>query len=310
MEIIVNVLLPVFGISAIGFVAARLNWFSESAEAGVSGFVFNFAVPFMMFRTIATTDLPETVPWDLFGTYYLPAFMVYGIGIALARGAFGRDMMGAILTGMGCAFSNTILLGLPLILLAYGEEAALPFFLIVSVHGIMLFSGTTIMLELARNRSGSIARVPKQVVMGLIRNPIILGLVAGLTTNLAGWQIPTPLDRISSTFQGAVLPCALFVLGASLNRYGIAGRLGQSLSQVSIKIVLFPLLVFFMGEHVFGMDPNWTKILVITAAQPTGIMVYIYAQKYGTAQALATTSIFLSTVGAVFTSWVVLWFYA
>lgn len=310
LDIVINILLPVFGIAAIGYAAARMRWFAESAESGVSNFVFNYAVPFMLFRTIATTDLPDRMPWDLFGSYYLPAFTVYGIGMALGRFVFGRDAMGAILTGMGSAFSNTVLLGLPLILLAYGEAAALPFFLILSVHGLLLFTGTTIMLELARSAGGSLAGVPAQVVLGLIRNPILIGLAAGLTANLAGLELPVPVARIAETFQGAVLPCALFVLGASLKRYGVAGRVVQSLAQVSLKLLVFPALVYLAGTYVFDLDPIWVQIAVITAAQPSGVMVYLFAQRYGTAQALATTSIFLATVGSAFTSWAILWLFS
>ncbi|HAE03168.1 MAG TPA: AEC family transporter, partial [Rhodospirillaceae bacterium] len=94
--------------------------------------------------------------------------------------------------------------------------------------------------------------------------------------------------------QGAVLPCALFALGSSLKRYGIAGRVVQSMVQVSLKIMLFPLLVYLAGTYMFSLDPLWVQIATITAAQPSGVMVYIFSQKYGTAQALATTSICLS----------------
>jgi malonate transporter and related proteins len=310
LDIVINILLPIFGIAALGYVAARLGWFSESAEAGVASFVFNFAVPFMLFRTIATTQLPDKVPWNLFASYYGPGILIYAIGFLVARFIFGRDIMGAILTGMGSAFSNTVLLGLPLILLAYGETAALPFFLILSVHGIIFFTGTTVLLEMSQSRrSGGLAALPKQVASGLIRNPILWGLFLGMATNLAGLSLPTPLARIAETMQGAVLPCALFALGSSLKRYGIAGRVVQSMVQVSLKIMLFPLLVYLAGTYFFALDPLWVQIATITAAQPSGVMVYIFSQKYGTAQALATTSICLSTIGSVFTLWLILWLF-
>ena len=306
MDVLINILFPIFGIAMIGYFAARMGWLSSSAESGISGFVFNYAVPLMLFRTIARTDLPDSIPWDLFLSYYLPAIAVYAVGILLARFAFGRDWMGAVLTGMGCAFSNTVFLGLPVILLAYGEKAALPFFLILSVHGLILLSGTTILTEIVRSGDGGLSRVPVQVANGLIRNPILIGLVAGMVTNLAGWTLPLPLDRITETMQGAVLPCALFTLGASLKRYGVAGRVVQSALLVSLKLAIFPGLVYLFGTYLFDLDPNWVQIAVLTAAQPTGVMVFIFSQRSGTAQALSTTSIFLSTVGSVVTLWVIL----
>ena len=309
LDVLIDILLPVFGVVAMGYAAARLGWFSEAAEKGVSAFVFNFAVPFMLLRTVSSTQLPESIPWDLFGSYYIPAFTVYGIGMLLARYVFGRDIMGAILTGMGCAFSNTVLLGLPLILLAYGEEQALPFFLILSVHGIMLFTGTTIMLEAAKGTSQKPLDLLQQILVGIVKNPILLGLISGLTLNLAGLSLVGPIDQIAATMTGAVLPCALFVLGCSLRRYGIAGRLTQSLPLTALKLIAFPLGVFLLGTFVFDLDPIWVQVAVITAAQPSGVMVFVFAQRYGTAHALATTSIFLSTIGSVLTVGVILWLF-
>lgn len=309
LDIIIEILLPVFGIAVLGYGASRMGWFTEQMEDGVSSFVFNFAVPFMLFRTVATTDLPDSIPWGLFGTYYIPIWIVYGIGALLGRFAFGREPVGAIMTGMGSAFSNTVMLGLPLILLAYGEAATLPFFLILSVHGLIMFTGTTLLLEFARSEERDILNLLRHVVSGLIKNPILLGLLSGFAANFSGLQMPGPLLHVAETMQGAVLPCALFVLGSSLKRYGVVGRVSQSLITVSMKLILCPALVYCFGTYLMDVDPLWVQIAVITAAQPSGVMVFIFAQKYGTAQALATTSIFLSTVFSVASLWLILWLF-
>src|SRR6056297_2372185 len=59
----VDILLPVFGIVALGFAAARLGWFDDAAREGLSHFVFTFAIPVLLFRTLAGTQLPHTLPW-------------------------------------------------------------------------------------------------------------------------------------------------------------------------------------------------------------------------------------------------------
>lgn len=306
MEIIIDILLPVFGVVGLGWISARMGWFSTAAEQGVATFVFSFAVPLFLFRTLATTDLPDDPPWDLFATYYIPAFAVYGLGFLASRYIFKRDPLAAVLNGMGCAFSNTVLLALPLVLLVYGEKQALPFFLIFSVHGLIFFTGTTILAEIAKGAEQASGRaVASQVVKGLVYNPILLGLVAGLAINLTGVGLATPIDRIAGTMQGAVLPCALFILGASLRRYGFAGRLSQSIVQVSAKILIFPALVYVLGAYVFDLDPLWVQVAVVTAAQPSGVMTFVFAEKYGTTQALATTSIFLGTVMSVPVLWAI-----
>ena len=58
MDIIVDIIVPVFGIVGIGYVAARVGLFSAEATRGLSAFVFNFAIPALLFRTMVTTKLP------------------------------------------------------------------------------------------------------------------------------------------------------------------------------------------------------------------------------------------------------------
>lgn len=302
VEIVFNIILPVFGVVVIGYGATRLGWFSTEAEKGLGQFVFNFAVPLMLLRSIGTADLPASVPWGYFLSFYLSIGIIYALGIILARYAFGRSFGGQVITGFGNGFGNNVLLGLPLIITAVGEKAALPFFIILSVHGLILFTTTTLLLELDRNKDGQkIGAFIRQVGKSLITNPILLGIYAGLILNLSGIGVPGPLDPITELIGRAVTPCALFSLGASLTKYGIAGRVGQSIVMVTCKLILLPLMVYGFATYVFDVDPFWRMIAVLMAAQPSGVMVYIFAQRYGTGQAIATTSIFLSTTASLFT---------
>ena len=74
MDIIFGIILPVFGTLALGYGAARLNLFDEAANRGLSVFVFNFALPLMLFRAIAQVELPESLPWGYLLSYFIGAF--------------------------------------------------------------------------------------------------------------------------------------------------------------------------------------------------------------------------------------------
>ena len=111
MEIVLDIILPVFGVVIMGFGAARMGWFKGEAETGLASFVFNFAVPLMLFRSLATAQLPETVPWGFFGSYYLSAIAIALLGFLLARYFFKRTYGGQVITGFGYAFGNTVLAG-------------------------------------------------------------------------------------------------------------------------------------------------------------------------------------------------------
>ncbi len=309
MEIVLEIVIPVFAILMMGYGARKLHLFKEESAAGLAKFVFNFVIPLFLFRTFATNELPDSIPWGLFLSFYLAVFAVFGLGIAFGKGVFGRDLMGATLTGMGCAFGNTVLLGLALGLRAFGEEGAVPMFLILSVHGLILMTGTTILLETGRNAGSAIKELPVKVLRGMLTNPLIVGLAVGLAFNLAGLEIPKMADDFLRIMQGAVLPCALFAMGSTLAEYGFKGRLGQSVLSVAMKCILLPALVYVLAVHVFHLEQGWALAAVLLAAQPTGVNVYLFAQRYGTAQALASTTIFLSTAFSIFSLPVVLYLF-
>ena len=65
MQIILDIIIPVFGIVGLGYVAARFGLFPTEANKGLSRFVFDFAIPALLFRTMATTDLPAEIEWAI-----------------------------------------------------------------------------------------------------------------------------------------------------------------------------------------------------------------------------------------------------
>lgn len=310
MEIVLDIILPVFGVVILGYGVTKVGWFKKDAEAGLASFVFNFAVPMMLFRSLATADLPAEVPLAYFSSFYISGFSVAILGFFLARFMFGRSFGGQVITAFGNCFGNTVLLGLPLIMTTFGEKAALPFFIILSVHGLIFFTLATLLLEFGHAAGGQSGRdLWKQTLKSLVTNPVLLGIYLGLTVNLSGLTLPGPIESICALMQKAVTPCALFALGASLTKYGFAGRLGQSSIMVISKLIIMPAMVFGLATYIFEIDPFWTMVAVLMAAQPSGVMTYIFATKYNVGQAIATTSIFMSTTLSMVTLSVILFLF-
>ena len=300
MNEVLNIIGPVFGLAAFGYLSARLGWVSEQMAVGLASFVFNFAILVFLVRVFANTDLPDQLPFALWGSFYVPQLAVYALGMFAGR-RFGRDFMGQTITGLGCAFGNTVLLGTPIVLLAFGDAGAVPLFLIISIHGLLLFTLTTVLLEFGRNRGATMGALPIQIGKSLVTNPILIGIVTGLTLNLGDTKLPTILDQIAAYMQQAVTPCAIFSLGVSLTRYGFVGRFGQTLFVTTVKLLVLPAGVWVLARFVFELSPLWTMVAVLTAAQPCGVNLYLFAQRYNSAPALATSTVFFSTLVSVVT---------
>jgi predicted permease len=295
MDTVISVAAPVFGLGLLGYLAARLGWFSDEAAGGLARFVFDFAVPLMLVRVLSQARLPDVFPGPLLVSFYGPAAVVYALGLMVSGQAFGRDLMGRTIGGFSCSFGNAVLLGLPLAMLTFGEAGMVPFLILLSVHGLSYLTVTTALLEYGRQQDRRWSRLSLGVARGLVTNPIILGLAAGVLLNRTGVTLPGPIDRTLEYMQAAVTPCALFSLGASLTHFRVSGDLREPLLAVTLKNILMPLLVWALAVQLLQLPSSWSKAAILLAAQPTGVNTYLFAVRYAAARDLATTTVFLST---------------
>jgi predicted permease len=306
MELIFGIILPVFGTLGLGYAAARFGVFDEAANRGLSLFVFNFALPLMLFRAIARADLPDALPWGYLLSYYLGAFAVFALAMAAGRVLFGRRLAEQGVLGLGAAFSNTGMLGIPLVMTAFGPSAALPLFVMIACHSLLMLPPTTALIEAGQGGRRSLGTLLLNLVTSVAATPIIWGLSAGLVFALAGFAIPGPLDAVASGLGAAATPCALFALGASLTRYSLGGHLKEPAVLVTLKTVVHPLLVWLLATRVFDVPQLWAMTAVTLAALPSGITPYLFAQRYDACQASIASAVFLSTVLSVLTLTVLL----
>ncbi len=292
---------PVFGIVALGYGAVRSGLFDETAERGLGGFVFNFAIPCLLFRSTATTEWPEASAIQLLLAYYGPSLLVMALAMGAAYAVFMRRGKALGVIAMGSTFSNSVLLGLPLILTAYGDEGATPVLLLIAFDAVILMSITAVILEVLSGSEEGLKALPGRVARGLLTNPIVMALVAGLAYGAVGWPIPRPIDSVMENMGMAATACALFAMGASLARFGVVGRHVESAWTAGLKLALHPLLVWLTAVHVFDLDRVWAEVVTLIAACPAGVNVYLFAQRYDAAIRLATTHVFVSSVASVVT---------
>ena len=301
MSVLIDIIVPVFGLVGLGFLAARRGWITEAGCDGVASFVFNFAIPAMLFRAMVTRDMPDPIQWEFLIAYFGGGYVAWAIGMFISRRAFKRDWDEASIAGMTAGFANTVMLGVPLIHLAFGEAALLPVFLIISFHSWQLFLVVTLMVEAARGRRGNPRELATSVVKGLVTNPIIMGLVAGVAWRLLELPLPKPVDGLLELLGRAAIPCSLFALGASLARYKLMGAMPEALTGSALKLLIHPLAVYVIGAYVFQLDPLWLNVAVIVAATPVGINVYLFGLRYDIGTAPAATAILMSTALSVIT---------
>ncbi len=314
IDIVIQIIAPIFGLILLGYVAGWLKWISTTGIDGLAEFVFNFAIPVMLFTRISVVTLPKTVPWDFLGVFYGITLSLFAVTLTWSRMQQVSSSASCAIIAMGGTYSNVILIGIPLVLAALPDAAIVPLFIIVSTHAAVLFFVTTLFAE---RQSGSLADLSLKTVTVLFKNPIFSAVILGITANLLGFSLPDPIavpvKTMAEYLSAAALPCAVFSMGASISRYPIRGRLPVIISMLAIKNLVHPLLVLAVALLI-GWDEDrriWLQVALLLATCPTGINVYLFAQRYSVQVPATATAVVLSTVLSVFTlSGVLLWIHS
>lgn len=298
---LLSIVLPVFGLIAIGFFAARLGLIKDSVGDGLSDFVFTVAVPCLLFKTLATADVPEASPWAYWVVYFSAIMVVWTVAHLFITRGFGRDRPTGTVAGFSSAQSNTVLIGIPLILTTYGDAGRVPIFLLIAIHLPIMMTAATLSIELGGSERGNVRETLRNLVISIFTHPIIIGILLGVAYRMTGFDIPAIPFQILDMLGSTAVPCALFSAGMALKRYGLAGDLRITLLISFLKLIIHPGLVFLLGYFVFDLPPVWLGTAVLFAACPSGINAYLLANRYGTGVRIASSSIALSTAIAIAT---------
>jgi malonate transporter len=304
MTALLDVILPVFLVIGFGYAAARAGLFNENMVDGVMRFAQNFAIPCLLFKNIAQLDISGQFDLGLFAAFYTGAFAGFAAGYFGARMFFNRPVMDSVAIGFCCLFSNSLLLGLPIMERAYGPDALAGNFAIISIHSPIMYGFGITVMELVRSRGLGLSkpRLARQVVVAVFSQPLVLGITLGFAVNISGLPLPGAFWPAVDMMVRAALPTALFGLGGVLVRYRPEGDMKTIAMICAISLILHPAVTYGLGLGL-GLDTAQIRSAVVTAAMAPGVNAYLFANMYGVATRVAASSVLLATAATIVTAW-------
>ena len=299
MWLVLTTTLPLFVVILAGYLSARRGLIQPAGIRGITGFVYYFALPLMLFHLMATSPLAERFDVRFVLLYTGLAIGTHLVVMGLTRVAFGCGLPEQAVAGFTCSFGNNVFIGLPIALQIFGPEAALPMALLIVIEGGFVMPFTVALLEIARTEPGKRWLAPLAAGNALLRNPIVMAALLGSGAALVEVPLPALFVGLVELVQGAVVPCALFAMGGSLAGFAVSDKVSETATLVAVKLFAFPVLVYFVLGLVPGLDPTWRLIAVLAAAMPVGANVYLLAHQYESYVARASTSVLVSTAISV-----------
>ncbi len=256
---IVSILFPLFAITAIGFMVGRRAKPDLSHANRLNMDVF---VPALVFGALANKSFHITEFLPLLGATLAVVIGSGLLGLLTARalGIAPKTLVPPIM------FNNCGNLGLPLAVLAFGEQALAPAVVMFMVSNLLHFSFGAWLLD-HQIKLGGIWKVPS-----------VLATMAGLAVGLSGFEVWEPA-MIAIRMLGEIsIPLMLFALGVRLTESRIGEiRLGL------IGAVARPVIGMLLAAAIMMVVPlpeRERALLLVFGALPPAVLNYIFAERY------------------------------
>ena len=294
MSAIIAIILPVFLVILMGYLFRWRKLISDGGVDGLMKFTQGFAIPCLLFRSISHLDLSASFEPALMISFYTGALSGFAIGMLGARYFFGRDWEDSVAIGFLGLFSNSLLLGLPIMERAFGPEALIGNFAIIAVHAPLCYMIGITAMEIAKAGGTGLGGLPKKVAKAMFSNALVIGISLGVIVNLTGLTLPATVSEALDLVVRAALPAALFGLGGVLFRYRPEGDIRVILFITSVSLVLHPMITWGMGRMT-GLDETAMRSAIVTASMAPGINSYLFANMYDRAKRVAASGVLIGT---------------
>ena len=297
-----NATMPVFLVILIGYILNRLGMFSEGFIASSNKFIFNVCLPVMVFADLAKENIIASFNGSLVIYSAVITTIAFAVIWLCARlfikdksiiGAFVQASYRSSVAVMGFAFMQNI----------YGSSGLIPMIIIgcVPLYNIYAVTVLTFEAEDAQNDPDKKNKLKKAAV-GIIKNPIIIGIIAGCIGSLLNVYsyMPPIIDKTLTNLSQIATPLSLIVIGASFEGRKAIAKLKPTAVCCAVKLLIMPF-VFLTAAILLGFRNEALLALVIMLGSPTTPSCYIMAKNMKNDGTLTASIIVMTTLLAAFT---------
>jgi len=314
MHSLFSAFVPIWTLTAIGYLVARGGVLGPHAGAVLGRFVFLVAMPAALLNTLSKAPVRQLASAPILA-FAIGTVATCLLGLLASRRLFGRAPADQAIGGMLAGYVNSSNLGIPVASQVLGDAsfpAAVVLFQILTITPIILT-----LLDAGTRRSAR-PRLVSAVLLP-VRNPIIAASALGVVLSAAHWRLPAPVANSCSLLGAAAVPTALIALGMSLHGRrspGVeepaadesaaedpeewsaeeSGARAELAVVVVLKTLVQPVLGYVIGRWALHLSPHDLLAVVLCSALPTAQNAFIYAREYGLRTALARDAIVVSTL--------------
>ncbi len=294
MADVLNLTIPMFSLIGIGYMLRRIQFMSEQDGTVLSKFAFYILLPPLMFTSILSGDASRSLNINFIFSYEIITISIFVLTYLLGVLIKLKTMEKAIF-GLNAAYPNYGYIGVPLCILAFGAEAAIPLALILLADTFVLLT-TLIFYKLTETRKTSLRELSKEIIQRFIYNPLMMSVFVAFIFSTVDIKIVTAIDRTLSIVAASATAVALIALGVSLNVTSIKNQKSILFFITVIKLIVHPILIFIVFQFQTNIDPIWVKTAIVCASLPVAANVFVLANYYKNFESESAAAITITTI--------------
>jgi len=298
-----NVVAPIFLLVLLGWLLKRKKIFADAFYSSSEKFVFNIALPCMIFLDVSNSKL-EFVGKHTSLVIYCSIGMILAFVIgALIISTFSKDKAktGAMVQGM--ARGNFTILGVPLAQNMFGDGGSQ--LVSILMPAVVLIGNISVVIMFSLFDSSESKRNFKElvryIVKSIIKNPLIIAVVLAIPFMIFN-NLVMPLFalRTLTYLSNATMALSLISLGACITVSSFKGKFSYAAVTAAIRLIFLPTIMVLIAL-LFGFSSMELGVIFLLFGVPTAISSYIMAKEMNSDYELAGQILLLTTLFGVFT---------
>ena len=285
---ILNIILPVIFVVLIGYLWNKYN--KDFNLIAVTKLVANIGLPCLIYDSLTRSNLTINIYFKIF----LSAFLVLAIGFLFGYLLIKIFRLPSIKLTTPLMHPNTGNMGIPLSLLAFGNE------------GLALAAGFASIVMVSHFTANTAISSGNYSLKKIIFSPVLLSLIFSLIILFYKIEMPNFFNSITKILSGFVIPLVLLSLGISLSKINIKKlKIGFILGL--FKLISGPFIGLLV-VYLLKLDGNVAKVVILQASMPAAILTYLIAAQNNSYDQEIGTAVFVSTIGSAFSIPIILFF--
>lgn len=292
-----NATAPVFLLMLLGLLFRKIGWIDEEFASKMNKFAFMVPLPVLVFEDLATVDFSQV--WNVKFVLFCFFVTIISITISALISLVWRDkqIQGEFI--QASYRSSAAILGIAFIQNIYGTAGMAPLMIIGSVplYNIM---AVVVLSFFKPEQTGMSGEVIKKTLKGVVTNPIIIGIVAGLLWSALKIPMPHIIEKAVGNIAGMATPMGLMAMGATFDIHRAFAKVKPAVTAAFIKLVGFCAVFLPVAVQMGFREEELVAILVMLGSATT-VSCYVMAKNMGHEGVLTSSVVMLTTMFSAFT---------